>query len=83
MTNHELQKSLGAKIRQIRLGCSLSQEALAGKAGIHRTYMGLVERGESNITLNSYAKIARALDMTLSRLLDGVEGQSEILSESE
>lgn len=72
MKRLELPKSLGQKIRQVRLESGLSQEALADRAGLHRTYMGLVERGESNISLVKYAMIAEALDMSLSELLEGL-----------
>jgi len=44
----------------------LSQEQLAAKAGVHRTYIGMIERAEKNITLENIEKIAKALDLNLS-----------------
>jgi transcriptional regulator with XRE-family HTH domain len=60
----------GHQVRQLRLKKCLSQEALAEKAGLHRTYIGMIERAEKNITLINIAKIAKALDVTLSELLE-------------
>lgn len=54
--------NLGKAIRDARLCRGFSQELLAEKSGLHRTYIGMVERGERNITLLNYARIARALD---------------------
>lgn len=48
----------------------ISQEALADKARLHRTYLGGLERGEINPTLSNADKVAKALDMKLSELLD-------------
>jgi len=56
----------GQKVRTERLSQSLSQEQLADKAGLHRTYIGMIERGEKNITLQNIGKIAVALRMKLS-----------------
>ena len=46
-----------------------TQEDLADKTGFHRTYIGMIERGEKNITLESIAKIAKALDVSIPQLL--------------
>ena len=46
-----------------------SQQALAEKAGLHRTYIGIVERGEKNITISSCFKIATALEINLNDLI--------------
>jgi transcriptional regulator with XRE-family HTH domain len=56
----------GQKVRTERLRQSLSQEQLAAKAGLHRTYIGMIERGEKNITLQNIGKITVALSMKLS-----------------
>lgn len=56
-------------VRRMRKDLGLSQEALAGKAGLHRTYVGAVERGERNITLVSANRIAEALGVNLSELI--------------
>ena len=51
----------GRKVREERARLGLSQEELAGRAGVHRTYIGMIERAEKNITLESIEKIAKAL----------------------
>ena len=56
-------------LRKERLARGLSQEALADKAGLHRTYVGSVERGERNITLINAEKLAHALDIELADLV--------------
>jgi len=58
----------GKRVREERLKRNLSQERLATLAGVHRTYIGMVERAEKNITLTNIQKIAAALDLTLSSL---------------
>ena len=54
-------KRFGNRVRRLRQRLELSQEALAAKAGIHRTYMGGVERGERNISLKNIYRLAEAL----------------------
>jgi len=56
-------------IKRIRLAKGISQEALADLAGLHRTYVGAVERGERNITLLNANRIAEALGARLSDCL--------------
>ena len=68
MSNQDLVKSLGLRIRNARLAAGLSQEELAFRAGVHRTYLGLIERGTNNITLVNYAKVADALELPLCHL---------------
>lgn len=65
----KVQKTFGKAVRKARLARGISQEALADLAGLHRTYVGDVERGERNISLVNMSKIARALDMKLSDLV--------------
>jgi len=62
-------KLVGMRIRELRLTKGISQEALADEAGVHRTYMGSVERGERNISLENIVKIARALKVVPAALL--------------
>jgi transcriptional regulator with XRE-family HTH domain len=69
----ELQKALGQRVRELRVKGGYSQEAFADYCGVHRTFMGTVERGESNLSFRNLAKIAAALGVTLSKLLSGVE----------
>ena len=54
----DLQKTLGRNLRRYREERGLSQEAFADVLGVHRTYMGGVERGERNLTLKSVERIA-------------------------
>lgn len=60
----------GARVRQLRLQKGYSQEAFATKCGLDRTYVGGIERGERNVALRNVESIAKALDMTLSELMD-------------
>ena len=62
-------KDLGAAIRAARLEQGLSQEALADAAGIDRSHMGKIERGERNVTLLNVERIADALGLTVSALI--------------
>ncbi len=59
----------GKRVRQERTRRELSQEQLAELAGVHRTYIGMIERGEKNITLESIEKLAKALDLMPEELL--------------
>jgi transcriptional regulator with XRE-family HTH domain len=63
-------KQFGAVVRKRRLNARLSQEKLAEVAGLHPTYISMVERGVRNPTLDVADKIARALDIALSRLIE-------------
>jgi transcriptional regulator with XRE-family HTH domain len=73
-----MKKQFAGRVRELRLARGLSQEQLAFKAGIHRTYLGGIERGERNPTLKNIVSIAEALDITLSELfLFGKERKSK------
>ena len=61
-------KKFGDRVREERLKRNLSQEQLAAKAGVHRTYIGMIERAEKNITLENIQKIAGALSIMLSEI---------------
>lgn len=67
-------KLLGAEIRRRRLELGLSQEELAALCDLHRTYIGSVERGERNISLQNIISIAHALKCKPSQLIAGVDG---------
>ncbi len=73
MTHKEIDKEIlirfGDRVRQFRLELGLSQEELANDAGLHRTYIGMIERAEKNITIVNAYKIAISLNTTLSNLL--------------
>jgi len=60
----------GERVREIRKEKGLSQEELAHKADLHRTYIGMIERAEKNITLINIEKIANALEVDLKILLE-------------
>ena len=62
------QKQLGKLIREKRKQAGYSQEAFASQCGVHRTYMGAIERGERNISLLNIIRIAKALKMKPSEL---------------
>lgn len=66
-------KKFGEAVRDERLGQGLSQEELAHRAGLDRSYVGGVERGERNVSLLNILKIVRALGIEASRLLKGLE----------
>lgn len=60
---------LAANLRQLRKAVGLSQEALADHAGLHRTFVGSVERSERNISLDNVERLAKALGVSMSQLL--------------
>ncbi|RDU64956.1 transcriptional regulator [Helicobacter didelphidarum] len=70
MEKYEINIRIGNKIREERQRQSLSQEKLAEIANVHRTYIGMIERAEKNITLVSLEKIAIALGLDIRDLLD-------------
>jgi len=65
-------RRLAANIKVEREKQGLSQEALAAKCGLHRTYVGAVERGERNISIDNIEKLANALNVSPSSLLEDV-----------
>jgi transcriptional regulator with XRE-family HTH domain len=68
MTDDTIQKRFGERIRSLRQLRNLSQEELAFRAGIHRTYLGGIERGERNPALKNINSLADALNVSLSEL---------------
>ena len=68
--NKTILEKFGEKIREERLKQGLSQEKLASRAGVHRTYIGMIERAEKNITLENIEKIANALGISLDKLMN-------------
>lgn len=64
------EKRFGRRVRELRERMGVSQEALATRAGIHRTYMGGVERGERNISLKNIIRLAEALKVRPQNLFD-------------
>jgi transcriptional regulator with XRE-family HTH domain len=72
MNDDELLQSFGTRVRTLRKAVGLSQEALADRCGLDRTYVGGIERGERNPSLRNIARIAGALNKSLSDLMRGV-----------
>ena len=62
----------GQQVRLLRREAKLSQEQLADHAEIHRTYLSGVERGERNISILNLTRLAKALNVTLSQLVEGL-----------
>ncbi len=72
----DLQRVVGRNLRAYREGKGLSQEAFADELGVHRTYMGGIERGERNLTLKSLERIASQLDVDPLALLQPPEDEA-------
>lgn len=60
--------SFGQEVQKARKRLGLSQEQLAERAGLHRTYIGMIERAEKNVTLRNIEKIAKALEVQIKDL---------------
>lgn len=61
-------KRFGQRVRELRQAAGLSQEALAERAGLHRTYVGGIERGERNVSILNILQLSRALRVRASEL---------------
>jgi len=61
----EILVKFGKKVREERSKLGLSQEQLANRAGVHRTYIGMIERAEKNITLENIQKVCKALNLKI------------------
>lgn len=77
METAELTRALGEVLRRLRLEKGISQENFAYEAGLHRTFMGMIERGNRNITLATFCKLAEAFKMSASDLLRLVEIEAQ------
>ncbi|HPI20795.1 MAG TPA: helix-turn-helix transcriptional regulator [Candidatus Kapabacteria bacterium] len=74
-SNSEILIKFGKKVRELRKKKGLSQEQLSFKADLHRTYIGMIERAEKNITLLNIEKIANALEVSINDLMDFNNGE--------
>ena len=73
----DIAKVLGQRIRNYRTSNGLSQEKLAELSGCHPTYIGQIERGEKNATIESVEKISAALNVSLSKLFEKLGAQDD------
>lgn len=74
-------RDFGQAVRSVRKAGDLSQEALAEKAGLHRTYVGGIERGERNVSLVNIVALAEALSVTPAALFEGWAGTASAQGE--
>jgi transcriptional regulator with XRE-family HTH domain len=73
MTSDPILTKFGEQVRTFRKVAGLSQEELADQADMHRTYISGIERGERNISLLNLVRLANALKISLSQLMEGLE----------
>ncbi len=69
ISEHDILKLFGENVRKYRRLLNISQEELANRADLHRTYIGMIERAEKNITLVNMQKIANALEVNIQDLI--------------
>ena len=69
ISKHKILSVFGENVRHYRRNLNISQEELADRADLHRTYIGMIERAEKNITLLNMEKIANALKIKIEDLL--------------
>lgn len=70
MINRFLLNEFGERIKQLRLQKNISQEKLSFLTGFHRTYIGMIERGERNISISNIAVFAKVFELNISELID-------------
>jgi len=68
--SRDIKSLFGKRVRERRLALGLTQQELADRAGLHRSYIGEIELGKRNITLKSAVKIAKALQVDVTTLLE-------------
>ena len=73
LMSRTVQTQFGQRLAELRRERRWSQERLAQRARLHRTYVGRVERGEQNISLENIARLARAFDLRISQLFIGLD----------
>lgn len=69
-TDKEILREFGLRVQKERKKLGISQEELAYRAGLHRTYIGMIERAERNITLGNIKKLADALQLRIKDLFE-------------
>ena len=74
----DLVHHVGKRLRGYRVAAGMSQERLAEKAGLHPTYIGQVERGEKNLTIESLEKITNALEVPMAAVFEKMESRNEM-----
>lgn len=79
---NDLLALLGKRVHELRAAKKWSQEEFAHVSGLHRTYIGQIERGEKNISFENLSKVAGVLGVTLSELLSGLEDGVTLYSSS-
>jgi transcriptional regulator with XRE-family HTH domain len=72
MPDKDVRLRFGRRLRELRQQRNLSQEELAFRAGLHRTYLSSLERGERNVALLNIQKLAKAFDLRINELLEGI-----------
>ena len=72
-TNHILLKKFGDRVQSLRNQAGISQEKLAELAEMHRTYISGIERGERNVSLINIMRLANALNVSVSKLMEGID----------
>ncbi len=73
MSKKKILVQFGEKVRELRKEKGLSQEELSYKSDLHRTYIGMIERAEKNITLANIEKIAKGLNVDLKELFNSTK----------
>ena len=76
MAGEDLTRRFGALVRQLRLERGMSQERLAELCGLHRNYVGAIERAERTPSIVTADKLAKTLDLTLTELFDKLEREA-------
>lgn len=82
MVNDIVVKEFGNKIRSLRSKKNISQEELSFLTGFHRTYIGMIERGERNISLSNIAVFCKVFELNLHEILDFRSKTNDLTYES-
>ena len=73
MSSESILSRFGKTVQRLRTERNISQEKFAELAGVHRAYIGMIERAERNITLLNIEKIAKAFNMSVSELINKMD----------